>query len=67
MPTNLDLDDALILEAKRLGKHRSKRDAVNEALKEYVARRKRRRVLDLFGKVDWDSSYDYKSERRRRG
>jgi Arc/MetJ family transcription regulator len=67
MPTNLDLDDALVAEAKRLGKHKSKREAVNEALREYVARRKRRRVLDLFGKIDWDSDYDYKAQRRRRG
>jgi Arc/MetJ family transcription regulator len=67
MPTNLDLDDALVAEAKRLGKRKTKREAVNQALREYVTRRKRRRVLDLFGKVDWESDYDYKSERRRRG
>ena len=67
MPTNLELDDALVAEAKRLGQHKSKREAVNQALREYVARRKRRRVLDLFGKVDWASDYDYKAERRRRG
>jgi Arc/MetJ family transcription regulator len=52
MPTNLDLDDALVAEAKKLGKHKTKREAVNQALREYVARRKRRRVLDLFGTVD---------------
>jgi Arc/MetJ family transcription regulator len=67
MPTNLDLDDALVAEAKKLGKHKTKREAVNQALTEYVARRKRRRVIDLFGKVDWESDYNYKAERRRRG
>ena len=67
MPTNLALDDALVKEAKRLGRHRSKRAAVNSALAEYVARRKRRRILGLFGKLKWDSKYDYKAERRRRG
>lgn len=66
MPTNLALDDDLVREAKRLGRHRSKRAAVNSALAEYVARRKRRRILSLFGKQPWDSSYDYKAERRRR-
>lgn len=66
MPTNLALDDDLVDEAKRLGNHRSKREAVNEALAEYVARRKRRRVLDVFGGLDWDADYDYKEERRRR-
>ena len=67
MATNLALDDKLVEEAKRLGKHRTKREAVNEAIAEYVARRKRRKVLDLFGKMDWDPDYDYKAERRRRG
>ncbi|MEX0874634.1 MAG: type II toxin-antitoxin system VapB family antitoxin [Actinomycetota bacterium] len=64
MATNLDLDDRLIREAKRLGKHRTKRDAVNAALAEYVLRRKQRRILDLFGKADWDETYDIKAERR---
>ena len=67
MPTNVELDDALVAEAKKLGKHRTKRAAVNEALKEYVARHKRRRVLSLFGKLDWEPGYDYKAERKRRG
>ena len=67
MATNLDLDDKLVEEAKRLGKHRSKRAAVNEALAEYVASRKRRRILNLFGTLEWDPKYDYKAERRRRG
>ena len=67
MATNLDLDDKLVEEAKRLGKHRTKRAAVNEALAEYVASRKRRRILDLFGTLEWDRRYDYKAERRRRG
>ncbi|MCH7684136.1 MAG: type II toxin-antitoxin system VapB family antitoxin [Gemmatimonadetes bacterium] len=67
MATNLDLDDKLVEEAKRLGKHRSKRAAVNEALAEYVASRKRRKILDLFGMLEWDPKYDYKAERRRRG
>jgi Arc/MetJ family transcription regulator len=66
MPTNLALDDALVEEAKRLGGHRSKKDAVNEALAEYVARRKQRRLLELFGTCDWDDGYDYKAERRKR-
>jgi Arc/MetJ family transcription regulator len=67
MATNLELDDGLVEEAKRLGKHRTKREAVNEALAEYVARRKRRKVLEIFGRMDWDPAYDYKTERKRRG
>lgn len=66
MATNLALDDKLVEQARRLGKHPTKRAAVNSALAEYVARRKRRRILELFGKVPWDAKYDYKKERRRR-
>lgn len=66
MATNLSLDDDLVNEAKKLGGHRSKREAVNEALAEYVARRKRRRILDLFGTLDWDPDYDHKAGRKRR-
>lgn len=66
MPSNLALDDDLVEEAKRLGKHKSKRDAVNCALAEYVERRKRRQLLPLFGRLEWDPDYDYKRERRSR-
>jgi Arc/MetJ family transcription regulator len=67
LATNLDLDDKLVDEAKRLGKHRSKRAAVNEALAEYVASRKRRGILEWFDELEWDPKYDYKAERKRRG
>lgn len=66
MATNLALDDRLVAEAKRLGHHKSKRAAVNDALAEYVARRKQRAVVALFGTLAWDDSYDYKAERRKR-
>ena len=66
MATNLALDDQLVEDAKKLGGHRTKRAAVNEALEEYVGRRKRRKLLELFGKLDWDPEYDYKGERRTR-
>lgn len=66
MPTNLALNDELIDEARRLGGHRTKRQAVNEALEEYVARRKRREILEIFDQADWDAEYDYKKERQKR-
>ena len=66
MATNLDLDVRLVEEAKSLGGHRTKKEAVNQALREYIARRKRRQLLDLFGKLDWDPDYDYKARRKTR-
>ena len=66
MPTNLALNDELIDEARRLGGHRTKREAVNDALEEYVSRRKRREIVKAFGQIEWDPDYDYKAERRKR-
>lgn len=65
MATNLALDDRLIEEARRIGGHKSKKDAVNAALDEYVRRRKQVRILDAFGTVAFDPDYDYKAERNR--
>jgi Arc/MetJ family transcription regulator len=66
MPTNLAIDDRLIDEAVRLGRHRTKKDAVNAALDEYIRRRKQQRILSLFGTIDYDETYDYKRQRRTR-
>ncbi|MCG5054482.1 MAG: type II toxin-antitoxin system VapB family antitoxin [Myxococcales bacterium] len=65
MATNLAIDDKLLDEALRVGGQRTKKDTVNQALKEYVERRKQARVLELFGKVEFDPKYDYKRQRRR--
>jgi len=66
MATNLALDDLLIEEARRVGRHKTKREAVSAALAEYVKRRKQLRILDVFGTVDFDPKYDYKAERNRK-
>ena len=65
MATNLDLDPDLLAAAKTLGGHKTKRAAVEEALREYVQRRQRVRILDLFGTIDFDDDYDYKAHRSR--
>ena len=65
MATNLDIDQALLREAVKAGRHRSKKDAVTEALREYVARRKQQEALKMFGEVDYFKDYDYRAHRRR--
>ena len=65
MATNLALDDRLIEEARRIGRHKTKKEAVTTALTEYVTRRKRLRILDQFGTIEYYPRYDYKAERRR--
>ncbi len=66
MATNLALDDRLIEEARRTGRHKTKKEAVTAALQEYVRRRRQLRLLKLFGTIDYDPAYDYKTARRRR-
>jgi putative antitoxin of VapBC-like toxin-antitoxin system len=65
MATNLDLDDHLIEEARKAGGHKTKKDAVNAALDEYVRRHKQMRLVGAFGTYSFDPTYDYKRERGR--
>ena len=66
MPTNLAIDDRLIAEAQKLGRHRTKKETVTAALDEYVQRRKQQQILSLFGTIEYKANYDYKRERRKR-
>ena len=65
MATNLDLDPALIERALVLSGAPTKKAVVTAALQEFIARREQRRLLDLFGKLEWDPGYDFKHERSR--
>ncbi len=65
MATNLAIDDTLIIEAQKAGHHRTKKEAVTAALKEYIARKKQLEIIDLFGTIDFDRNYDYKKARKR--
>lgn len=64
MPTNLAIDDRLIDEARRIGHHKTKKEAVTTALKEYIDRRKQLEILKLAGTIDYDPAYDYKKVRK---
>jgi hypothetical protein len=66
MATNLKLSDELIEAARDLGSFKTKQEAVNAALAEFVQRRQRLRILELGGKIDFDPKWDYKKMRRRR-
>jgi Arc/MetJ family transcription regulator len=66
MPTNLAIDDQLLEQARTVGGYRTKRETVNEALREFIERRQRLELVKLFGTVEYDRKYDYKRERRTR-
>ena len=65
MATNLAIDPKLIELALEVSGERSKKAAVTMALQEFVARRRQKRLLELMGKLEWDRTYDYKTERTR--
>lgn len=63
MATNLAIDPNLLNEALDVGGLGTKKDTVNQALKEFVQRRKQRQIIDLFGNLPPDDDYDYKHGR----
>jgi Arc/MetJ family transcription regulator len=66
MPANLAIDDRLIDEARTVGGHKTKKEAVTAALHEYIKRHKQRQILELVGQIAYDPAFDYKVARRRK-
>jgi hypothetical protein len=65
MSTNLALDPELLDLALAVSGEKTKKAAVTKALREFIARRQQRRLVELFGSLDWDPNFDYKAERSR--
>jgi Arc/MetJ family transcription regulator len=66
MATNLAIDDNLLNTALALGGLKTKNDTLNLSLDEFIQRRKRQEVINLFGKIEFDKNYDYKKSRKKR-
>lgn len=66
MPTNLNIDDTLLNQAKRLGKHKTKRDAVDAALKEYIRQRHSKKLFALMGTMQEFDQFDARAARGKR-
>jgi len=64
MRTNIVLEDKLVKEAMKLARMKTKKELVNQALKEFVENRKRLNLMDLFGKIEFAKNYDYKALRQ---
>jgi Arc/MetJ family transcription regulator len=58
MRTNIEIDDDLMTEARRLTGVKTKREAVDLALRELVARHRRLGILDLRGRVHWEGDLE---------
>jgi Arc/MetJ family transcription regulator len=65
MAINIQIDEALIKEALTFDSQQSERDVVEQALREYVQRRKQIKIIDLFGTIDYDKDYNYKKQRQK--
>lgn len=66
MATNLSIDPDLLEHALKVSGERTKKAAVTRALREFIARREGKRLLELMGRLEWDEGFDYKAERSRR-
>ncbi|MBA2672572.1 type II toxin-antitoxin system VapB family antitoxin [Ramlibacter sp.] len=61
MITNIDIDEELVAQAMQLSGARTKREVVDRALRDMVARAKRPRMRDLWGIGGIDPDYDPKA------
>jgi hypothetical protein len=66
MTTNLAINPKLLDEALKVGGQKTKKATVEEALKEYISRRKQLKITKLFGNVDYDENYNYKTQRQKK-
>ncbi|HEX9724670.1 MAG TPA: type II toxin-antitoxin system VapB family antitoxin [Vicinamibacteria bacterium] len=65
MATNPFIEPALLEKALLVSGEKTKKAAVTKALEEFIARREQRKLLDLFGRLEWNPDFDYKKERSR--
>lgn len=65
MPTNLAIDDSLLRKALKIGGKKTKKDTVNEALREFIVRREQKKILDFFGTVEYFDDYEPKEDRKK--
>ena len=65
MATNLAINEVLLNTAYKIGGYSIKKETVNTALEEFIERRKSEELIQLFGKIEYHPSYNYKKMRSR--
>ena len=63
--THLAIDSDLVALAMEVRGEPTKKAVVTTALREFIARRRQKRLIKLFGKLERDTSFDHKSQRSR--
>ena len=66
MATNLALNSNLLIEAQKIGGFKTKKDTVNTALLEFIQRHKQLKIVNYFGKINYEAGYNYKRSRKRK-
>lgn len=66
MRTNIVIDDELMRTAMEVSGIRTKKDVVEQAMREFVANRKKKDLRDLRGKIRFADGYDYKEQRKNK-
>lgn len=66
MATNLDIDDKLLTEARKVAGFKTKKETVNRALEEFIQHRKQMDILELAGKIEYWPDHDHKKLRKMR-
>jgi len=64
MRTTLNIDDDVLQAAMELARGRTKTDVINEALRRFVRAKRRRHLLQLQGKMEWEGEIDTLRKRR---
>ena len=59
MPTNLQIDDRLLVKAQKMGGFKTKKDTVNQALSEFIRRHEQ-------AALDFSEGFDHKALRAKR-
>ncbi|NJN47001.1 MAG: type II toxin-antitoxin system VapB family antitoxin [Candidatus Competibacteraceae bacterium] len=66
MASNLSIEPALLEKALEVSGEKTKKAAVTQALIEFIAKRERVRIKELFNQLEWESGYDYKTDHERK-
>jgi Arc/MetJ family transcription regulator len=66
MTTTLTIDDVLLERARLVGKLRTKKETVSQALTEFIQCRRQREILKALGTIEFRKGWGYKKDRRDR-
>jgi len=58
MRTTLNIDDDALQAAMSFAQGRTKTEVINEALRRFVRAKRRRQLLQLQGKIEWEGDID---------